>query len=104
MGFSNLKKYQPKLLDPKQLDKPLLIIQSFLHKAPLVVKFFQLMLKNRTGKFVLATIAKASPTIKATFCPSKAIPRKIATIPIKTLDTLETNNSFFSSVFSLFKT
>ena len=48
--------------------------------------------QNRTGKLVLAAIAKASPTINATFCPSKVIPRKIAIIPISTLDIFETNN------------
>lgn len=64
-------------------------------KAPFVVNPFQVIVKKSIGKFVLAAIAKAKPTKKATFCPSKIIPSIIATIPIKTEDTLETIISFF---------
>ena len=68
-------------------------------KAPLVVRFFQNMDKNIIGKLVLAAIAKASPTIKAIFCFSNMMPRKIAKIPRKIVAILETNNSFFSFLF-----
>ena len=42
--------------------------------APAVVNFFQTIDKKRAGKFPLAAIAKARPTIKATFCPLKSMP------------------------------
>ena len=38
-------------------------------KAPFVVNPFQEIVKKSIGKFVLAAMAKAKPTKKATFCP-----------------------------------
>ena len=56
--------------------------------APAVVNFFQTIDKKRAGKFPLAAIAKARPTIKATFWPLKRMPSKIATIPKITTEIL----------------
>ena len=39
--------------------------------APLVVKFFHEIVRNKIGKFVLAATAKANPTIKQHFVLEK---------------------------------
>src|SRR5574343_483829 len=48
-------------------------------KAPLVVQSFHITDISSTGKLAEQAIAKASMTMYATFCFSKAIPRRIAT-------------------------
>ena len=65
-------------------------------KAPRVVSLDQYIESSRTGKLQLAATAKASPTMKATFCFSNAMPRMIATMPRMTVAIFETRISSVS--------
>ena len=72
-------------------------------KAPLVVSRDQYMEKKRIGKLTLAAIAKARPTMYATFCFSKVIPSRIAAIPSMMVLIRETITSFFFLNFTMTK-
>jgi PAB1-binding protein PBP1 len=61
--------------------------------APLVVQSFHSTLMNSTGKLAEAAIAKASDTMKAMFCFSKAMPSTTATMPRAMVVILETRSS-----------
>ena len=53
--------------------------------APQVVKRFQTIDISSAGKLALAAMAKARPTMKATFWPWKAMPSATATTPKTTV-------------------
>src|SRR5690606_4444368 len=57
--------------------------------APRVVQPRHAIDSTNTGKLALAAIAKASPTIKATFWFSKIMPSKIANTPNTTVEIRE---------------
>ena len=54
--------------------------------AARVVNLRQNIDSTSAGKFALAAIANASPTMYATFCPLKTIPSTIASTPSTTVD------------------
>jgi PAB1-binding protein PBP1 len=61
--------------------------------APLVVQSFHSTLMNSTGKLAEAAIAKASDTMKAMFCFSKAMPSTTATMPRQIVVIFDTRSS-----------
>ena len=62
-------------------------------KAPQVVSPRQKIDMTRTGKLHDAAIENARPTMKATFCFSKTIPRMIASTPSTRVAIFETRIS-----------
>src|SRR5712691_8577987 len=53
--------------------------------APAVLQRRQNIDSTSAGKLALAAMAKASPTMNATFCPLKLMPSSTATIPSRTV-------------------
>ena len=66
---------------------------AMLVTAPAVVQPRQKMQRISAGKLPLAAIANASDTMKATFCPLKAMPSTTATAPRATVATRATRSS-----------
>lgn len=67
--------------------------------APKVEKLRQRMDMSRAGKFALAAMAKARPTMKATFWPLKASPSAMASTPRSRVARLATLTSSTSEDF-----
>ena len=65
--------------------------------APWVVKRFQTIDMSSAGKLALAAMAKARPTMKATFWPLKAMPSAMAQTP-KTMVAMRATLSWSSSL------
>lgn len=61
--------------------------------APRVLRPFQYIDSSSTGKLELAAMAKARPTMNATFSFSNATPSTMATTPMQTVAILDTSNS-----------
>ncbi len=77
---------------------------TMLQTAPAVVKPFQMIDISKAGKFALAAIEKANPTMKATFCPLNIRPKPIAKRPRNIVALLATLISPFSSDTPFFTT
>ena len=64
--------------------------------APAVVKRFQTIDSSSGGKFALQAIANARPTMNATFCPLKTMPRRTASAPNTTVASAATRTCSWS--------
>jgi len=67
-----------------------------LHTAACVENFFHMSERINAGKLALAAMAKARPTMKATFWPLNAMASSIAVMPRPTVAILATLTSSFS--------